>query len=467
MNAQRCTLILLLLVVNLWVALPTALSQNLTDEWVTQAAEPLIEKRVVDGLSIGYIEGKHSGMVHLGSASRAGKKADDLTVYELGSISKVFTGLMLADAVVRGEIDLNAAVDVTNPTGIRLPSRDGRSIKWIDLSTHRAGLPRLPGNLQPTDLTNPYRDYDSKKAAAFLNQYPLPRSPGASQEYSNLGASVLGYLVAQQAGLSYQQLLRKRIAKPLQMTDCSVSLSQDQTARLATPHDRFGSATQPWTFSDLPGAGGIHATMRDMLRFAQAQLTPPAGKTGEAIELAWKQQRDADASGPAMGLGWVIAGDGQTRWHNGQTGGSHSALFINRKLNCAVIVLCNTAVLKEVDQLAMQLVLKAAGQEIKSEPGKTSASESNDLAIDAKHRRRLVGRYQLTPNFIFTVSDRDGHLMVAITNQPTQEVFPDSPARWSYRSVDATLEFNLSKTGPAKSLILHQNGAKQTAYRIK
>ena len=71
---------------------------------------------------------------------------------------------------------------------------------------------------------------------------------------------------------------------------------------------KFGSATPPWTFADLPGAGGIHATIRDMLRFAQAQLTPPTGKLGEAIELAWKQQRDADASGPAMGLAWMIAG---------------------------------------------------------------------------------------------------------------------------------------------------------------
>jgi D-alanyl-D-alanine-carboxypeptidase/D-alanyl-D-alanine-endopeptidase len=78
-----------------------------------------------------------------------------------------------------------------------------------------------------------------------------------------------------------------------------------------------------------------------------------------------------------------------------------------------------------------------------------------------------LGRYQLTPSFIFDVRDRDGHLMVGITNQPTQEVFPDSPTRWSYHGVDATLEFKLTKTGPAKSLVLHQNGANQTAHRIK
>jgi serine-type D-Ala-D-Ala carboxypeptidase/endopeptidase len=467
MNGQRCTLTLLSIAVNCCVGVQTAFAQNLADQWVEKAATPLVENRIVDGLSVGYIEGKHSKTLHLGSSNRAKKKADNSTLYEIGSISKVFTGLMLADAVVRGEIDLHAAADVANPAGIRLPSRDGRSIKWLDLSTDRAGLPRLPTNLPLTDLTNPYRDYDSKKAAAFLKQYKLPRQPGDSQEYSNFGTSVLGYLVAQKSGKSYQQLLLERIANPLQMTDCTVSVSNDQRNRLATPHDKFGSATPPWTFADLPGAGGIRATMRDMMSFAQAQLTPPTGTLGDAIELAWKQHSKADASGPAMGLGWMIAGDGQTRWHNGQTGGSHSAIFINRELNCAVVVLCNTAVTNEVDQLAMKLVMKAAGQEVKPEPSKTSDHESGDVAIDSKLRSRLVGRYQLTPSFIFTVSDRDGHLMVGITNQPTQEVYPDSPTRWSYRGVDATLEFKLRNTGPAESLVLHQNGVMQTARRIK
>jgi serine-type D-Ala-D-Ala carboxypeptidase/endopeptidase len=466
MSGQRWILALVSMAVSCWINVPIAFSQNLTNQWVEKAARPLVEKRVLDGLSVGYIEGRHQGIVHLGSASPAGKQPDDSTVYEIGSVSKLLTSLLLADAVARGEIDLNAAAVVANPAGIRLPSRDGHPITWIDLSTHRSGLPRIPSNLPLTDLTNPYRDYDSTKAAAFLNKYQLPRQPGAAQEYSNLGASVLGYLVAAKAGKSYQQLLRERIAEPLGMTDCTVDLSDDQKQRLATPHATFGSAALPWTFSDLPGAGGVHATIRDMLRFAQAQLTPPAGKLGDAVELAWKQQRAADASGPAMGLGWLIAGDRQTRWHNGQTGGSHSAIFINRQFHFAVVVLSNAAAGK-VDQLALQVALKAAGRESKPQPKQAAGKGSVAPAIDAKFRRRLEGRYQLTPDFVFTVRDRDGHLMVSITHQPTQEVFPDSPTRWSYRGVDATLEFKLAKTGPATSLVLHQNGVEQSAERMK
>lgn len=465
MNGRRCTLSLLFVATYFCLGMPLASSQNLTDAWVEKAAGPLVANRIVDGLSVGYLEGEHYGTLHFGSSGPAGTKPSNLTIYEIGSISKVFTALLLADAVVRGTIDLNATAEVANSAGIRLPSRDGASIKWMDLTTHRSGLPRLPSNLPLTNATDPYREYDSKKAAAFLNSYELPRKPGDSQEYSNLGASVLGYLVAQKGGKPYEELLRERIAEPLRMTDCTVSLSSDQTKRLATPHNKVGSATSPWTFADLPGAGGVHATMRDMMRFAKAQLNPPAGKLGEAIELAWKQHTAADASGSAMGLGWMIAGDGQTRWHNGQTGGSHAALFINRELKCAVVVLCNTAVLSEVDQLAMHLVQKAAGQEVKLPPT-APADKKPEVAISPKHRQRLVGRYQLTPNFIFDVQDVDGRLMVGITNQPTQEVHPDSPTRWSYRGVDATLEFTLPKTGPAKSLVLHQNGLKQTARRM-
>jgi len=466
MSIQRGTFAAASLFLCLGLHIPTAWSQNLTDEWVEKTAAPLVEDKVVDGLSIGYIEGEHYGSVHLGSSNAAGKKANNLTLYEIGSVSKVFTSLLLAEAVVRGEIELNAAADVANQAGIRLPSREGRSITWLDLSTHRSGLPRLPSNLPLTNLVDPYAKYDSRLAAAFLKEYQLPREPGELQEYSNLGASVLGYLVAQKAGKPYQALLRERIAEPLKMADCTVSLNADQTKRLATPHTAFGATAAPWTFADLPGAGGIRATLRDMMRFAKAQLTPPEGTLGKAIELAWTQQSAADASGSAMGLGWMIAGDGQTRWHNGQTGGTHAALFINREIPCAAIVLCNTAVNTEIDQLAMQLVLKAAGKEFTPMPDEAPAAAADGATIDAALRSRLVGRYQLTPNFIFDVRDRDGHLMVGITNQPTQEVFPDSPTHWSYRGVKATLEFSLAKAGPAKSLILHQNGAKQTARRI-
>ena len=117
-------------------------------------------------------------------------------------------------------------------------------------------------------------------------------------------------------------------------------------------------------------------------------------------------------------------------------------------------------------QNGIQQTAERMKEESKPQP-KEKSDKKAGVVINAKHRHRLEGRYQLTPTFIFTVRDDNGHLMVSITDQPTQEVFPDSPTRWSYRSVDATLEFKLKKTGPATSLVLHQNGIQQTARRIK
>lgn len=592
---MKRNLLKLNLCLTLWLlsSIQTLSAQNLSDEKVIKAATPLIENEVVDGLSIGYIKGDQSGTVHLGSAKDTPKvKPDDATLYEIGSISKVFTSLLLADAVVRGEIILDGEANTPNGANIKFPTHNHRHIKWIDLSTHRSGLPRLPANMDATSLTDPYELYDSKKAATALNELELPRSPGQSQEYSNFAVSVLGYLIGENAGKSYQQLLQERISKPLGMADCTVSLSEDQKKRLATPHASPGTPTPKWSWADLPGAGGVCATLDDMMRFAKAQLNPPDGKLGEAIELAWQQQTEASDSGAAMGLGWMIRGDG-TRWHNGGTGGSRSMLLINRKEKLAIVVLCNTSVGNEVDQLTVQLMMELAsgngladtsssragdGQQAPKvspfnsvgffeekvfvgygketylwleidgvpvteivaaskknygdlwekriredlvellwkmghKPGETVKLRLQDFKtkketiidrarmtkanraalrreqqqvdrmaakdrarvsspgdvdeIDADHRARLVGRYQLNPNFIMDVKDRDGHLTVQATNQSALELLPDSKTHWSNKSVKATLEFKLPNKGPAKSLILHQNGNKQTAKRIR
>ncbi|MEQ8209913.1 MAG: serine hydrolase domain-containing protein [Lacipirellulaceae bacterium] len=585
-------LLLLALLLGCYFKADSASSQepkrNLTDQWVEQAAKPLIKERKVDGMSIGYLQGKHYGVVHLGAANRSKKKATNTTIYEVGSISKVFTGLLLADAVVRGEIDLQAAAATANAAGVQFPAYEGTPITWTNLATHRSGLPRLPNNFSAFNLQNPYQKYDSRLAAAYLENFELRRKPGESYEYSNFGASVLGYLVAENANSTYEQLLRDRIAKPLKMTDCTTKLSSEQKKRLATPHSRFSGVTPAWHFADLPGAGGVRASIRDMMRFARAQLQPPKGEIGEAIELAWKRHAVGDESGPALGLGWHIMGDGQTRWHNGQTGGSHASLFVNRQTKSAVVILCNTAAGNQIDELAMQMMRKAAGEKVelataeqasgkaalktapfqairwqdeqpevkvkgrwyklvkldhlttekilafsrqtynskwqkrfeedlvellqamghapnrrvtlevqpldsaetktlkripmtkanresirnaamdqaKDKPAKEKVDDEK-LAADPQHRRRLEGRYQLNPNFIFTIRDRDGRMMVAITNQATQEVFPDSPTRWSYKGIEATLEFELPKQGQATGLILHQNGLKQKARRLR
>ncbi|QDV71569.1 D-alanyl-D-alanine-carboxypeptidase/endopeptidase AmpH precursor [Rosistilla carotiformis] len=322
---------------------------------IQRLATPYIESKQAVGLSIGVLKGDQATTQHFGQNRTGGPAPDDNTIYEIASISKVFTGLLLADAVARKQLQLDQAAQELLPKGVAMPAGETRPIQLDDLATHRSGLPRLPNNMPSLQTDNPYADYTTALAYEFLSSHDLRREPDAAHEYSNLGFALLGSVVADRAQLSYDQLLQQRIAEPLQMTDTRVEMTASMRKRLATPHTADGTVTANWDFADMPGAGGIRSSLADMMRFAAANLNPESSKLGPAIEIAWRVHRKGVGQEPAMGLGWHIAGDGSTRWHNGQTGGYHSMLMIHRQAGIAVVVLSNTAS-KKIDTLAVELL---------------------------------------------------------------------------------------------------------------
>ncbi len=427
---------------------------------VEQLAAPYIANGLVAGMSIGVIRGDQQTTVHLGAAGQAGNTPTDDTIYEIASISKVFTGLLLADAVTRNELRLDQPAQDLLPDGVKMPSLQDKPITLEQIATHRSGLPRLANNMPSLQSDNPYVDYTSDLAHRFLNEHQLQRAPGEKHEYSNFAFALLGHLLAEQAGTSYDDLLHDRVTTPLGMQDTGVAMTVSMQERLATPHGADGKVASQWQFADMPGAGGIHSSVRDMLRFSQANLNPPQDQLGSALNLAWKKHQEAGPGEFAMGLAWHIAGDGSTRWHNGQTGGYHSMMMVNREARLAVIILANSATM-EIDQLAGQIFQMLAG--VKVVPRKFDET----VQVAPKMMKRLEGRYQLVPNFVFTVKVEDNKLMVGVTNQPTLQVFPRSETEWFYKVVDATLTFKENKDGVFDSLELFQNGVRQTAKRVK
>ncbi len=443
------------------IAAPLAAQQAKTlGEQVLPLATPYVDSEVVVGLSIGVVKGDDQATVHLGLTSDGGGQPNDQTIYEIGSISKVFSGLLLADAVQRKEVRLDQTISqlLGDDAKVKIPRWEDREITLIDLSIHRSGLPRLPNNMPSLNTDNPYQDYTSQLAYEFLGKHKLRRAPGSKHEYSNLAVSFLGHLISRKTGLDYDQLLQQRLAGPLKMKDTRVELSDSMQKRLATPHVAPGVATSTWEFADMPGAGGIRSSTVDMLRFAKAQLDPPDNEIGRAIELAWKKHQTDTP--PHMGLGWLVAGDGSTRWHNGQTGGYHSVLLVNRQLKVAVVVLSNTATM-ELDQLGNDLTRMLAGIEVKPREFEKTVD------VPEKVMKRYAGRYQLAPGFVFTISVKDKKLMAGLTNQQTVQVFPRSETEWFYKIVDATLTFKVDDQGKCESLELFQNGVRQTAKRIE
>jgi len=148
------------------------------------------------GLAVGIVSEKGSQTVSYGKLSRGSdREIDGDTVLEIGSITKVFTSILLADMVEHGEVSLNDPIAKFLPKSVRVPTKDGKEITLVDLSTHTSGLPRLPTNLAPKDPRNPYADYTVEQLYDFLSKYTLTREIGSKYEYSNLGVGLLGHLL--------------------------------------------------------------------------------------------------------------------------------------------------------------------------------------------------------------------------------------------------------------------------------
>ncbi|MGO9536280.1 MAG: serine hydrolase domain-containing protein, partial [Limisphaerales bacterium] len=282
------------------------------------------------GIVIGIVDEKGPRIIRYGKVSRDNDRTvDGDTVFEIGSATKVFTGLLLADAVERGEMKLDDPISKYLPLSVKVPARNGRQITLLDLATHTSGLPRLPDNLAPKDENNPYADYTIEQMFAFLSGYTLPRDIGVTYEYSNLGVGLLGHILVLKAGTNYETLVLQRICRPLGMTNTLITLTPELKARLATGYNAAGEPVPNWDMPTLAGAGALRSTANDMLKFVAANLGLAKSDLWPAMQLA--QAPRHEASSPAMpdtqiGLCWHVSNQFGTEviWHNGGTGGYHS-----------------------------------------------------------------------------------------------------------------------------------------------
>jgi len=410
-------------------------------------AKPLIEKRVAVGFVVGILKEGRTEFLPYGETARGSGLAPDAdTVYEIGSITKVFTGVLLADAVERGLVGLDDPVQSHLPAEVTLPVK-GTPMTLAHLAEHTSGLPRLPDNISPADPANPYADYDVERLYAALADHGPQRPPG-SYEYSNYGAGLLGHLLALRSGLVYEPLLVERVLGPLGMPDTRIRLDAGQRARLAPPYAADLEPASNWDLAALAGAGGLRSTGRDLLRFAQANLEPPGGPLGRALEAA-RSERLPIGGGLAIGLGWHIAADHQTRWHDGGTGGYHSWLAVIPSLRLGVVVLANTAS-ERIGQLGELVTRAAAGMEVQP------LEIRSEVTVDPASLAAYVGFYDLTPEFGLQVTLEGEQLMVQATGQDRFPVFSSGPGEFFYKVVDARLTFVSGEDGRVDRVILHQ-----------
>ena len=187
-------------------------------------------------------------------------------------MTKAFTGTLLADMANRGEVKLDARLADLLPKDVKLQEVPDHPIRLVDVASQSSGLPRMPSNFAPKDPANPYADYTPKNMFDFLRGLKLSRAPG-KYEYSNLGVGLLGYLLAEQAGKSYEALVIERICAPLAMNDTRIRLVGEQRRRLAPPYNRERTPDHNWDIPTLAGAGGLCSTANDLLKLVAASLS--------------------------------------------------------------------------------------------------------------------------------------------------------------------------------------------------
>ena len=438
-----------------------------TDEIREILVKRIDQQKQAVGIVVGVIEQNGRRVVAYGKLANSDPRTlDGDTIFEIGSITKVFTSLVLADMVSRNEVALDDPAAKYLPESVKMPERGGKSITLLDLSTHSSGLPPLPSNLKPKDPRNPYADYSVDDLYQFLSSYTLPRDPGSEFEYSNLGAGLLGHLLAYRAGTDYESLIGARITRPLSMPDTAITLSSSMKQRMATGHTAMLAPAANWDLPALAGAGALRSSANDMLTFLEAFLGYKESPLAPAMKAMLEVRRPAGQA--KLGLGWLLISPGgrEIAWHNGGTGGFRSWVGYDAKERIGVVVLSNAGPVDDIGLHLLNPKLPLANPE----PPK----QHTEIQIDSKLLDHYTGRYQVTPNLIFEIT-RDGDRLFAqglaqATGQPIAlpkfELFAEGEKNFFARVADHQFTFETGPEGRATSLILHRAGRDMPAARL-
>jgi len=326
---------------------------------VEKHAAPIVKDKKFATAVVGVLDEDQEQVFAFGEFE--GKTPDRESLYEIGSVTKVFTGILLADRVKSGVVKLDDPVQKHLPNGWTMPRRDDRDITLLHLATHTSGLPRLPHGFLGVVLKHPedpFARFDEAELKKGLPDTKVQQAIGAHHEYSNLGTGLLGYALAHASKAeSYEALVRDRVLKPLDLADTGITLTESQKKRLICGHDNKGKKQPNWDFATCGACGALRSTVGDLLRFVKANAEP-AGPLKDALLMAQQNWRDIRPGDEEYGLSWVRFPCKKKAppavWHNGQTGGYHSFVgFLPGR--GGVVVLCNVATF-DVDKVGFAVL---------------------------------------------------------------------------------------------------------------
>lgn len=318
-----------------------------TDSLVEKLIRPYIQQGHTAGLCLAIIRNNKVHYYSYGEVIKGSNRLPDpkSTIFEIGSVTKTFTSLLLANEVSRKQMSLKDPINKYIPEFIPKQAYNNTAITLEQLANHTSGFPRLPanifqGNVNPLD---PYRHYNEDSVYRFLSTYKPTIIPGSQFSYSNFGAGLLGNILTRKSHQTFEQLLTAKIFEPLKMHDTKIELSAKYSIRFAQGYNEKGEPTAPWNLAALQGSGAIRSTLSDMVRYTKAQLGKINTPLAKAIFLT--HQVTFQSKENTMGLGWRIEKKkNDVYWHHsGGTGGFRSFVGFDKKRLLGVVILSNTA----------------------------------------------------------------------------------------------------------------------------
>lgn len=400
------------------------------------------------GIVVGVIWPKGRQIISRGHFDQKDQRAmAGDTVCEIASVTKGFTGLLLADMVQDGEVALSDPVAKYLPANVKIPERNGRSITLVDLATHTSGLPFMPTDGAASSDADLYK---------FLAGYKLTRDIGAQWEYSNIGYWLLSQALSARAGLDYQSLLLKRVVGPLKLKNTAFTPSASMKANLAAGHT---ASLQPAPlFPSLPGyaimpaAGGLYSTVDDLLTVAAVAMGYQESPLAPAIAASLKTHRPMPKPGMEQALGWIVIDNGEDQliFHDGGSFGYASAVIWDPAKRIGIAVLSNHV--ESVADIARHLLRPDFPLK------KPTATKHTEISLGADVLERYAGRYDATGEGTFTIKLEENCLTIeapAEWGMPKVRLHPETKQDFFANELPLRVTFQNDSAGNISGMLIY------------
>ena len=408
------------------------------------------------GIVVGTISSEGRKIISAGERSSDDSRSPDGdTAFEIGSVTKVFTALLLAEMIEQNEVGLNDPAAKYLPAGFKVPERDGKTISLLDLATHTSGLPFMPNESAISDdsAAAKYSTADLRRSVATSE---LHNRVGEKWEYSNIGYWLLSEALAGRAGLDYETLLSKRVIMPLGLSNTAFAPSPKMKANFAAGHNAVLQAASPIStlpiYSIMPAAGGLYSTANDLLKLLAVAMDYEHSPLGGAMRLTWNTRRPMSRDGFEQALGWTIIRERNSLLivHDGGTFGYATSIAWDPVRRVGVVVLSNQVA--NVGNIARHLLRPSIPLE------KPTATKRTEVALDPTKFDIYVGNYEVTGEGIFAVAREADSLTLrspAEWGLPKFRLHPENRQDFFVAELPMHVAFQFENDGSVKKLLVY------------